>query len=121
MDKVTIQLDAKWVKRVNSPYMNIVCGFQGVSISFAPLFLYWAGTGRFFGGYKWIVVTLCLAAVCLIPLFYFRLGGAVIKELKKQSITDHRNEKGCHSSARFDTVFDYCPDCVAGDRPRQRW
>jgi len=86
MDKVTIELDAKWAKRVNSPYMNILWAFQGVPITFAPLFLYWAGTGKYFSGYKWIVVALCFAAIYLIPLFYFRLGGAVIKELKKQSI-----------------------------------
>jgi len=114
MDKVTIELDAKWVRQVNSPYMHIVWAFQGVAITFAPLFLFWAGTGNFFSGYKLVVVPLCFAAVYLIPRFYYRLGAAVITELRKQSITVHRNEEGCHSSARLETAFDNCPDCGAG-------
>jgi hypothetical protein len=115
MDKVTIELDAKWVRQVNSPYMHIVWAFQGVAITFAPLFLFWAGTGNFFSGYKLIVVPLCFAAVYLIPMFYYRLGAAVIKELRKQSLNDHRKEDGSHSEARLERVFNYCPDCGAGE------
>ncbi len=84
MDKVTIELDAKWAKRINSPFMYIVWALQGVSVSFAPLFLYWSGAGKFIPDAKWIIVPLCFATVYLVPMFYFRLGGAVIKELKKQ-------------------------------------
>ena len=84
MEKVTIELNANWAKRVNSPLMWIVWTLQGVSISFAPLFLYWSGTGMFHPDAKWIIVSRCAAIVYLIPLFYMYLGGAVIKELRKQ-------------------------------------
>ena len=94
--------------------MYIVWAFQGVSISFAPLFLFWAGNDRFPSALKWVVVPLCFAAVYLIPLFYFRLGGAVIKALRNESTDDHRNEGGCQSNARWERGGDYCPDCGAG-------
>ena len=85
MEKVTIELNANWAKRVNSPFMYIVTALQGVSITFAPLFLYWAGAGKFYPGAEWTIVLVCFAIVILIPLFYMRLGGAVIKELRKQT------------------------------------
>ena len=82
MEKVTIELNANWARRVNSPFMYIVAALQGVSISFAPLFLYWSGSGMFHPDAKRIIVPLCFAIVYLIPLFYMFLGGAVIKELR---------------------------------------
>jgi len=43
----TIEIDSKWVKIVHSPVYWIVMTLQGVSITFAPLFLYWGGKGIF--------------------------------------------------------------------------
>jgi hypothetical protein len=83
MDKVTIQIDAKWVKIAHSPLYWVVTALQGVSITFAPMFLYWAGRGWFPEGEKWIAVTACFGTIFLVPLFFFRLGGAVIGELRK--------------------------------------
>ena len=85
MEKVTIELNANCARRVDSPFMYIVWTLQGVSISFAPLILYWSGAGMFHPDAKWIIVPLCFAIVYLIPLFYMWLGGAVIKGLKKQT------------------------------------
>jgi hypothetical protein len=83
MSIVTVEVDPKWVKFVRSPIFSIVAALQGVAVSFAPLFLYWSGKGEFYHGYEWFIVPLCFAVICLVPLVYFRLGGAVIKELRK--------------------------------------
>ena len=45
MDKVTIEIDSKWVRIVRSPLYWIVAALQRVSITFAPLFLYWSASG----------------------------------------------------------------------------
>jgi hypothetical protein len=87
MEKVTIQIDSKWVRRVKSPLMLIVGTLQGVSITFAPLFLYWSGTGSFHPNLRWIVVPLCFASIVLVGGFYIWLGGAVVRELRKQCDT----------------------------------
>lgn len=84
MSTVTVEIDPKLVKFVRSPAFSIVAALQGVTVSFAPLFLYWSGQGKFYHGYESFIVPLCFAVICLVPLVYFRLGGAVIKELRKQ-------------------------------------
>jgi hypothetical protein len=83
--KVTVQIDEKWAKIARSPIYVIVSALTGVSISFAPLFLYWSGKGKFYPRYEWIVVPLCFAVIYLVPLFYFRLGSVVAAELRKDS------------------------------------
>jgi hypothetical protein len=85
MDKVTIQIDSKWVRIVRSPLFWVVGALQGVSLTFAPLFLYWSGKGRFFPEAEWIIVPSCFAVIFLVGLFYLRLGGEVIRELRKVS------------------------------------
>ena len=84
MEKITIELDVKWRRIARSPLYFIVAAFQGVAITFALLFLYWCGKGRIFTGYEWFVVPCCFAVIFLVPLFYFLLGGAVIRELRKK-------------------------------------
>ncbi|MGA2117085.1 MAG: hypothetical protein ABSH56_20285 [Bryobacteraceae bacterium] len=84
MDKVTIEVDSKWVKIVHSPLYWIVATLQGVSVSFAPLFLYWSGRGVFHRGFERVIVPLCFAVIFLVGFFYMLLGGAVIGELRKE-------------------------------------
>ena len=84
MNKITIEIDSKWQRVVHSPLYFIVATLQGVAITFAPLFLYWCGKGTFHKGYEWLVVPACFALIFFVPLFYYRLGGAVIKELRKK-------------------------------------
>ena len=75
------------MKIVRSPIYWIVAAFQGFSISFAPLFLYWSGTGRFFHyGSEWIVVPVCFGAILLVGAFYMLSGKAVVEELRKKNI-----------------------------------
>jgi hypothetical protein len=83
MESVTIQIGAKWAKIARSPLYWIVAALQGVSVTFAPLFLYWSGRGGYFAGAEWIVVPLCFAVVYLVPLFHFQFSNRVIEELRR--------------------------------------
>ena len=83
--KVIIEIDPKWVRLTRSPIYSFVSALTGVSVTFAPLFLYWAGKGKFYPNQEWIVVPLCFAVIYFVPLFYFRLGNVVAKELRENS------------------------------------
>lgn len=85
MDRVTIEIDSKWVKIVRSPVYFVIGTLQGVSVSFAPYFLYLSGKGLFYHGHEGIIVPLCFAVIFLVPAFYFVLGRDVIRELKQKS------------------------------------
>ena len=83
---VNVEIDSGWVQFVRSPGFMVVSALSGVSVTFAPYFLYLSGQGKFFHGHELLVVPLCFAVSCLVPLVYMRIGNAVIKELR-------RNEK----------------------------
>jgi len=83
--QVTVEISPRWVKIARSPLYVLVSALTGVSVTFAPLFLYWSGKGKFFPGYEWLVVPLCFAMIFFVPLFYFRFGSAVVKELRQRS------------------------------------
>ena len=79
MEKITVQIDARWQKRINSPLMYLVGALTGVSITFAPYGLYMLGQQ---GVNLWHpLVLLCLLAAYLVPYFYIRLAGEVIGQL----------------------------------------
>jgi hypothetical protein len=48
--KVTVEIDHKWVRIARSPIYFIVSALAGGSITFAPLFLYLSGKGKFYPG-----------------------------------------------------------------------
>jgi len=81
MEKVTIEISARWGRLVRSPFMLIIAALQGVSISFAPLLLYWSCKGEFYPDSRWILPVLFTMAY-LVPLFYFFIAGPVVKELR---------------------------------------
>lgn len=81
MSTVSIEIDSKWVKRARSPLYWVVATFQGAAITFAPLFLYEAGKGRF-QKYDYVVAASCFATILLVGFFYVRLGNEVIRELR---------------------------------------
>ena len=85
---MTVEIDSKLAKIVRSPAFSIVAALQGICVSFAPAFLYWSGQGKFFHGFEWFVVPMCFGVICLVPLVYFRLGNAVVKELRKNETHD---------------------------------
>ena len=82
---VSIEVNSRWVKLIRSPLYYIVAAFTGVSISFAPLFLYWSGKGWFFPEHQRAIVPICFAVIFLVPFFYMSLGSMVIKELRRKS------------------------------------
>ena len=84
MDKVSIEIDSRWVKVARSPVYFIILALQGISISFAPLFLYWSGRGNYFNGLEWLVVPSCFAVIFVVSVFYLLLGGSVIRQLVKK-------------------------------------
>ena len=80
---VTVDIDSSWVKFIRSPLYVVVSSLAGVSISFAPLFLYWSGQGKFFGGYERVIVPVCFAVIYLVPFVYIRLGLRVAARVRK--------------------------------------
>ena len=84
MKKITIEIDSKWQKIVHSPIFSVVAALQGVAVTFAPLFLYWSAKGQMFRGSEMVIVPVCFAVIFLVPFFYYRLGGIVVKELKNK-------------------------------------
>jgi hypothetical protein len=83
METVTIQIPAKWTKIARSPVYWVVATLQGVSVTFAPLFLYWSGRGGYSVGIKWVMVPVCFAVIYLVPLFHFQFSNRVIEELRR--------------------------------------
>lgn len=84
MDKVSIEIDSRWVKFARSPVYFVLAALQGISVSFAPLFLYWSGRGNYFSGLEWLVVPLCFGIIFVVPVFYFWLGGSVMRQLRQK-------------------------------------
>ena len=84
MKKVSIEIDSRWVRVVRSPIYFVIAALQGISVSFAPLFLYWSGRGNYFNGLEWLVVPLCFAVIFVVSVFYFWLGGSVIRQLRQK-------------------------------------
>ena len=87
MSTVTVEVDEKWVRIVNSPLYLIVASLTGVSITFAPLFLYWlaADTLAILAPVKWILISICFAVIYLVPLFYIYFSGPVMKQIYKKN------------------------------------
>jgi len=54
--RVTVEIGPTWTRVVRSPIYLIVAALTDVSVSFAPLFLYWSGKGEFYPHYARIIV-----------------------------------------------------------------
>jgi len=92
MDKVPVQIDSKWVGKVRSSKYKVVATLTGVSVTFAPFFLFASGfaIGKTTGlpRFGWVLVALlCYAIIQYVGSFYIRLGGAVVRELMMHSST----------------------------------
>ena len=86
MATVTIEVDSKWVARINSPLFAIVQALSGVSITFAPLFLYWAGSWGLTGPVKWITIVVCFALIVIVPGYYMWVASPIVSKLRKGSV-----------------------------------
>jgi hypothetical protein len=80
---VTVDIDSKWVRFIRSPLYVVISSLAGVSVSFAPLFLYWSGQGKFFAGYERVIVPICFAVIYLVPFVYIRLGLIVAAKVRE--------------------------------------
>ena len=83
-EKITIELDSKWARRVKSPLYWIVCALTGVSFVAAPRYLYQCGQGKFEED-SWWLVPVCFAVIYLVALFYISLAGEVIASIYRQT------------------------------------
>jgi len=84
-DPAVVEISPKWVSLIRSPLMWLIWTFQGVAISFAPLFLYWAGKGMFPLGWQWFTVPACFAVIYLEGLFFCSLANHVIAQVRRQT------------------------------------
>lgn len=84
--KIWIQIDQEWIARVQSPYYLLIAALTGVSISFAPLALLMLGGMKLQPIYHWSIASVCFAMILLVPGWYMRLAGEVLKELHKKRI-----------------------------------
>lgn len=79
---VTVSIDAKWKRRVKSPYiMGPVAALTGVSVTFAPLYLFTRGPIGELEAWEWVGVAASVLMIYLVPGFYMRLAAEVMAAL----------------------------------------
>ena len=83
MENINVVVDSKWVKRIYSPLYIIVQALTGISVSFAPLFLYFAGEWGLNGMLKWLVLIICYGIILFVFTFYIGFSLSVIKQIRK--------------------------------------
>ena len=79
--KIWVEVDRKWIGRVQSPLFIVVSAFTGVSITFAPLALLFLNYIPLPSVYRWTIAGICLTLIFVIPGWYMRLAGEVLKQL----------------------------------------
>lgn len=91
-DFVVVKVDAKWLRRIKSPYvMGPVAALTGVSISFAPAYLFWCGPIGELNAWEWLGVAASFLTIYLVPGFYMRLAAEVMAEMLREE--GERKEK----------------------------
>jgi hypothetical protein len=92
-DFVIVKVDAKWRRRVKSPYiMGPIAALTGVSVSFATFFLFRCGQAEEFGVFEWIAVPSSFLIIYLVPGFYMSLASEVMSELLKPEVPEVKVE-----------------------------
>jgi len=80
---VMVEIDPRLVKIVRSPIYGAISALTGVSVTFAPMFLYWSGKGKFYPHFEWLVVPICFGIIYLVSSFYFMLGSKVARKVRE--------------------------------------
>lgn len=80
MERVVIELPARWIKFSRSPASVIVPALIGLSLAFAPLFLFMLGKEG--AGYRDPRVVACFVVILLFPLTYIRLATLFINQVR---------------------------------------
>jgi hypothetical protein len=97
MSTVVVEIDPRWVKFVRSPVFTLVSALTGVSVTFAPYYLYRSARGEFYPGYERFTVPLCFALIYLVGFVYIRLGNKIAKELRKAHTNPPESLNASHS------------------------
>jgi len=101
VDTVTVEVDAKWIRRIRSRWFMVVVTLTGVSLTFAPLCLLWCGSEfSKYGLSEWILVPLSLLTIYFVPGFYMQLASEVICQLMKHGISDEVAKETCNRLQR---------------------
>jgi len=75
-----VELNDKWVERINSPMGFVAGALAGVSITFAPLGMYFAGKAM--GPSAGLpVAALCMAVILYSGFFHYKLAQAVMSKV----------------------------------------
>lgn len=87
MTTVQIEIDSRWVPRMQSTWFAAVQSLQGVSLSFCPLFIYWAGGGMPLIAenpvLKWSVLGACGAIILAVQGTNLSLVGEVVRAIRR--------------------------------------
>jgi hypothetical protein len=86
--KVWVVVDRKWVGRVRSPWMLGIAALTGVSVTFAPFCLLQLGAFANWTYVHWLAAGVCMVVIYLVPGFYMRLAGEVLRQLHDGSFVD---------------------------------
>ena len=74
-----VEIDEKWVRLINSPMGYIAGVLSGLSLTFAPIGLYFAGrSSESVGG---PMVFLCMAVILYCGFFHYKLAQAVMAQV----------------------------------------
>lgn len=76
--EVAIKISQEWARRCRSPLANVAIALSGVSVSFAPAFLYAYGRGYAPLGPGTIGIPLCWLMILIPGIFFLRLGHHVL-------------------------------------------
>jgi hypothetical protein len=92
VEKIAIQIDARWARFVRSPLMWIVRALEGFAVIFAPVLLFSAAMGGFEMPGRRTILWACFLTVILVNWFYLSLGCVVISELLKHESSRATNQ-----------------------------
>jgi hypothetical protein len=85
MNEVMIPIGSRWAKVARSRWAIVPTALSGVSVSFAPLFLYFYGQGSEPLGPPWLGMTVCWTVILLSGFFHINLSQHVLSQLRKAS------------------------------------
>ena len=81
MNDVTIRVSERWVRLARSPFAWFATALSGVSVSFAPLGLYFYGKGLEPVGPSWFGVPLCWVIILVCGFFHMKLAQHVMRQM----------------------------------------
>ena len=87
-EAITVKIDPKWRRRVHSPWFYLITAFTGVSVSFAPMALFWCGATPELGLWRWVIGAASFLMIYLVPGFYMSLAGEVLAQLYQQKLSE---------------------------------